>query len=89
MKKSIVVFSIVVGLMLGVSGASTEDHDSWQQPEKVMDVIGVKPGMTISEVGAGYELVRTETFLSRDNIYIYHVEKAALAQSIHGEGRVF
>ena len=31
----------------------SQDRDSWQQPEKVMDVIGVKPGMTIGEVGAG------------------------------------
>jgi ubiquinone/menaquinone biosynthesis C-methylase UbiE len=30
-----------------------QDRDSWQQPERVMDVIGVKPGMTIGEVGAG------------------------------------
>ena len=29
------------------------DRDSWQQPEKVLDAIGVKPGMTIGEVGAG------------------------------------
>ena len=32
---------------------SGADRDSWQQPEKVMDVIGVKAGMTIGEVGAG------------------------------------
>jgi len=30
-----------------------DDRDSWQQPEKVMDVIGVKPGMVIGEPGAG------------------------------------
>ena len=29
------------------------DRDSWQQPEKVLDAIGVKAGMTIGEVGAG------------------------------------
>ena len=28
-------------------------RDRWQQPEKVMDVIGVKPGMVIGEAGAG------------------------------------
>jgi predicted methyltransferase len=31
-----------------------EDRDSWQQPEKVMDAIGIRAGMTIGEVGAGY-----------------------------------
>jgi len=33
--------------------AAERDRDSWQQPEKVMDAIGVKAGMTIGEVGAG------------------------------------
>jgi len=32
---------------------SDSDRDSWQQPEKIMDTIGVKPGMTIGEPGAG------------------------------------
>src|SRR5210317_2229391 len=31
----------------------SQGRDSWQQPEKVMDVIGVKAGMTIGEPGAG------------------------------------
>ena len=30
-----------------------DDRDSWQKPEKVMDAIGVKPGMIIGEAGAG------------------------------------
>lgn len=29
------------------------NRDTWQQPEKIMDVIGVKPGMVIADVGAG------------------------------------
>ncbi len=29
------------------------DRDSWQMPERVMDFIGVRPGMVIGEVGAG------------------------------------
>lgn len=28
-------------------------RDTWHQPDKVMDVVGVKPGMIIGEVGAG------------------------------------
>ena len=31
-----------------------EGRDQWQQPEKVMDVVGIQPGMTIGEVGAGH-----------------------------------
>ncbi len=29
------------------------DRDRWQQPEKILDVIGVQPGMVIGEAGAG------------------------------------
>ncbi len=45
----------------GAAGFSTQvpegeeaNRDSWQQPDKVMDAIGVRPGMTVGEVGAGY-----------------------------------
>ena len=33
----------------------SQDHnrDNWQQPEKVMDAIGIKEGMIIGEAGAG------------------------------------
>jgi ubiquinone/menaquinone biosynthesis C-methylase UbiE len=30
-----------------------EKRDTWQQPERVLEVIGVKPGMVIGEPGAG------------------------------------
>ena len=36
-----------------VPGEEGESRDIWQQPEKVLDVIGVKTGMTVGEVGAG------------------------------------
>jgi len=36
-----------------VSSIFSQGRDSWQQPERVMDAIGVKAGMTIGEVGAG------------------------------------
>ncbi len=29
------------------------DRETWQPPEKIMDVIGVRPGMRIGEAGAG------------------------------------
>jgi len=28
-------------------------RDRWQQPEKIMDAVGIKPGMVIGEAGAG------------------------------------
>ena len=60
--KSIRVTISAIGLslaLLSITG-SCQDPDAWekrqndrQPPEKVMDAIGVKPGMIIGEVGAG------------------------------------
>ncbi len=36
-----------------LSNSYSQDRDTWQQPEKVMNIIGVKKGMTIGEPGAG------------------------------------
>ena len=44
---------IVICLIFLFLNASAEKRDQWQQPEKVMDVIGVKKGMTIGIAGAG------------------------------------
>ncbi len=33
--------------------SAQENRESWQPPEKIMDAIGVKSGMTIGEAGAG------------------------------------
>ncbi|HVP89977.1 MAG TPA: alpha/beta hydrolase-fold protein [Terriglobales bacterium] len=55
-----------------------------QPPGKVLPAVGVKPGMVIGEVGAGrgrytahlagLRVVRVETFLERDNIFILRVK---------------
>jgi ubiquinone/menaquinone biosynthesis C-methylase UbiE len=37
-----------------ISFQSTDSRDRRHQPDKVMDTAGVKPGMIIGEVGAGY-----------------------------------
>jgi ubiquinone/menaquinone biosynthesis C-methylase UbiE len=42
-----------MGLALAVSNLWADSRDTWQQPGKVMEVIGVKPGMVIGEPGAG------------------------------------
>jgi len=55
--KNIPAFSIFLTiffcLLFSVSASFAQDRDSWQQPERVMDIIGIKPGMTIGEVEAG------------------------------------
>jgi ubiquinone/menaquinone biosynthesis C-methylase UbiE len=45
--------SICFCLLLAVPASIAQNRDTWQQPEKVMDAIGVTPGMTVGEVGAG------------------------------------
>ncbi len=38
-----------------INTALAQNHyrDSWQQPEKIMDILNIKPGMIIGEAGAG------------------------------------
>jgi ubiquinone/menaquinone biosynthesis C-methylase UbiE len=59
--KKIIVFLIVLIILLFCVRISADEsglqysnvRDREHQPEKVMDVVGVKPGMVIGEVGAG------------------------------------
>jgi ubiquinone/menaquinone biosynthesis C-methylase UbiE len=58
MRKKNVLFMVIVwfglGLLVLTLGADDwDDRDTWQQPEKVLAVIGINPGMVIGEPGAG------------------------------------
>jgi ubiquinone/menaquinone biosynthesis C-methylase UbiE len=44
---------ICLFLFTSASICTAQVRDTWQQPEKVMDAIGVTAGMTVGEVGAG------------------------------------
>ncbi len=50
LKLNIILF---MGLALAGSSRWDDSRDTWQQPEKVIEVIGVKPGMIIGDAGAG------------------------------------
>lgn len=53
-RKSFFTLLVIVGLLVPLYGIPSErNRDTWQQPEKVMDAIGVRPGMVIGEAGAG------------------------------------
>ena len=54
MKRYQILYSIFLCLVILFLNVSTENRDQRQQPEKVMDVIGVKKGMTIGVAGAGH-----------------------------------
>jgi len=45
---------ILTAALLMSGTLCSQDRDKTDQPEKVMDVLGVKPGMVIGEVGAGH-----------------------------------
>ena len=47
------LFLVWLGLCL-VPLSADDVRDKWHQPEKVMDLVGVRPGMIIGEVGAGH-----------------------------------
>jgi len=52
-RKNLMKVILFIGLILPVLIRGAESRDTWQQPEKVLEVIGIKPGMVIGEPGAG------------------------------------
>lgn len=52
-KKTVFVF-VAIAFSAFCLFLRADVRDSHHQPDKVMDVVGVKPGMTIGEVGAGH-----------------------------------
>ncbi len=55
MSRRIVAFNFLVVLMLNLmfNCGFAEDRDKWQQPDRIIDTLGVRQGMVIGEVGAG------------------------------------
>ncbi len=55
-KKSAYLSVLLFGLIAiaGVAQSPNATRDAIEQPEKVMEVTGVKPGMVIGEIGAGH-----------------------------------
>lgn len=47
------VFLLVLLLTIYCSGQWDADREIWQKPDKILEIIGVKPGMTIGDAGAG------------------------------------
>jgi ubiquinone/menaquinone biosynthesis C-methylase UbiE len=54
-KASTIVFIVIFGAILCFAfiGSAQSRRDKRDQPEKLMDIAGVKPGMSIGEAGAG------------------------------------
>jgi ubiquinone/menaquinone biosynthesis C-methylase UbiE len=58
-----VLLCLAFFLILCTAAAQTSVRDSWQQPEKIMDSLGIRPGMIIGEAGAG------------DGYFTFHLSK--------------
>ena len=54
-QKKVIIFFLSFGVVavLLVLNLGAHIRDTWQKPDKVLEVIGVKPGMVIGEPGAG------------------------------------
>jgi ubiquinone/menaquinone biosynthesis C-methylase UbiE len=52
-RKNLMQVIFFSGLILPVLILGVDNRDTWQQPDKVVEVIGIKPGMVIGEPGAG------------------------------------
>ena len=55
--KTIILAMVVLSAVIFVAGAAQYDNpsrDKIEQPDKVMEATGVKPGMVIGEIGAGH-----------------------------------
>ncbi len=49
----LLVICLSLRLYLPETNAQSSQRDSWQQPEKIIDSLGIGPGMIIGEAGAG------------------------------------
>jgi ubiquinone/menaquinone biosynthesis C-methylase UbiE len=59
------------------------DRDKWQQPEKIMDKVGLRPGMVIGEVGAGtgyFTFKMAARVGPQGKIYANDIDRSALKE---------
>ena len=89
MKRIRILHFLLITLILQFSAnCSCQNPDAWekrqndrQPPEKVMDAIGVKPGMIIGEVGAGrgrYVVHMARRTGPEGKVYANDIDKVAL-----------
>jgi ubiquinone/menaquinone biosynthesis C-methylase UbiE len=67
---------------LGLAQSANPSRDKIEQPEKVMEVTGVKPGMVIGEIGAGHGYFTfwlSKGVGERGKVYANDISRSALA----------
>jgi 2-polyprenyl-3-methyl-5-hydroxy-6-metoxy-1,4-benzoquinol methylase len=50
---ALLVAVVILSAEITQSFSRDEDRESWQPPDKIMDAVGIRPGMRIGEAGAG------------------------------------
>jgi ubiquinone/menaquinone biosynthesis C-methylase UbiE len=75
--------SVVAALAVATTAGTTQDtrRDAQLQPERVMDVVGIRPGMVVGEAGAGrgyftFKLARRVGAAGK--VYANDIDRAAL-----------
>lgn len=84
---------VITGYWFSFALPQTNDPDAWEQrwntpqpPDKVMDAIGVKPGMMVGEVGAGrgrYAVKMAERVGPTGKIYANDIAPGKLQYLLH------
>ena len=77
---SVLLFCLIA--LSGVAQYSNPARDSIEQPEKVMEVTGVKPGMVIGEIGAGrgyFTFWLSRGVGERGKVYANDIDRSALS----------
>jgi ubiquinone/menaquinone biosynthesis C-methylase UbiE len=80
--KFILLFTLFLAPLFFINFLQFDSNrDLWQQPEKIMDTIGVKPGMVIGEPGAGegyFTFKLSQRVGKAGKIYANDIEKKKL-----------
>jgi ubiquinone/menaquinone biosynthesis C-methylase UbiE len=77
----LLVLTLLIGLFWFDASHSQTDREKWQPPDKIMDAIGVKPGMVIGEPGAGRGYMTfylAERVGDKGKVYANDISKSAL-----------
>jgi ubiquinone/menaquinone biosynthesis C-methylase UbiE len=86
MTKRCALWAVVLPLLLAAAGEAQYGNprrDSLEEPEKVMEATGVKPGMTIGEIGAGggyFTFWLAKGVGEAGKIYANDIDRSALAR---------
>jgi ubiquinone/menaquinone biosynthesis C-methylase UbiE len=83
-RRTLFLFPLLLIFSIGISNARTP-REEWQPPDKIMDAIGVKPGMVIGEPGAGSGYMTfylSERVGEKGKIYANDISRSALDEIV-------